>query len=158
MSTTIPSRVSQGLSALRHGNPLRTLQEDFDDLLNRFSREVDSDWMTRPFAPAMDVSESDGEVQVKVDVPGIEAKDVKIEVVGDTLRISGERTEEKEEKGDTWHRVERRFGSFSRSVTLPCAVKQNAAKAVYVDGVLTVNIPKAEVVKPHRIPVKSNGK
>ena len=158
MAATLPSRLSQGITSLRRADPFRALQEEVDDLLNRFSRDVDSDWLMRPFAPALDVSETADAVQVRMDVPGIDAKDIHIEVAGNTLRISGERKEEKEEKGETWHRLERRSGSFARSVSLPCAVKEDKADAAYADGVLTVKIPKAEEAKTHKIKVKCNGK
>jgi HSP20 family protein len=158
MSTTLPSRLSQGLTSLRRADPFRALQEEVDDLLNRFSRDVDSGWLMRPFAPALDVSETADGVQVRLDVPGIDAKDINIEVVGNTLRITGERKEEKEEKGETWHRIERRSGSFARTVALPCSVKEDKAEAAYADGVLTVKIPKSDEAKTHKIKVKCNGK
>jgi HSP20 family protein len=93
-----------------------------------------------------------------MDVPGIDAKDINIEVAGNTLRITGERKEEKEEKGETWHRIERRSGSFARSVPLPCSVKEDKAEAAYADGVLTVKIPKSEEAKTHKVKVQCNGK
>jgi HSP20 family protein len=158
MTTTLPSRLSQGLTSLRRADPFRALQEEVNDLLNRFSRDVDSDWLMRPFAPALDVSETEDAVQVRMDVPGIDAQDINIEVAGNTLRITGERKEEKEEKGETWHRIERRSGSFARSVPLPSTVKDDKAEAHYADGVLTVKIPKSEEAKTHKVKVKCNGK
>lgn len=158
MPTTVPSRLSQGLSSLRRADPFRALQEEVDDLLNRFSRDVDSEWLMRPYAPALDVSETADAVQVRMDVPGINAGDIHIEVAGNQLRITGERKEEKEEKGETWHRIERRSGSFARSVTLPCPVKDDKAEAHYSDGVLTVRVPKTETARTHKVKVKCDGK
>jgi len=158
MTTTLPSRISHGLSSLRRHDPFRALQEEFDDVLNRFSNDFDGEWLTRPFAPAADVSETDGSVQVRIDVPGMEAKDIEIQVVGDTLRVTGEKKEEHEEKGKTWHKIERRTGSFSRTVGLPCAIRNDKAEADYKDGVLTVTLPKTEEIKPHKVKIGVNGK
>jgi HSP20 family protein len=157
MTATLPSRISHGLSSLRR-DPFRALQEEVDDLLNRFSNDFDADWMTRPFAPAADLSESADSVQVRIDVPGMEAKNIDIEVRGKELHVTGERNEEREEKGKTWHRVERRTGSFSRTIALPCEVRDDRAKADYANGVLTVTLPKTEEAKPHKVKIGANGK
>ena len=85
--------------------------------------------------PALDLSETDTAIEVRMDLPGITAKDIDIQVSGNVLTVSGQRKEEKEEKGKTFHRVERRYGSFSRSVTLPCAVEESEVAAEYHDGV-----------------------
>jgi HSP20 family protein len=92
-----------------------------------------------------------------MDIPGMEAKDIDIEVTGNTLNVSGERKEEKEEKGKTWHRIERKTGSFARSVTLPSAVMEEKVEAAYKDGVLTITLPKTEEAKTHKVKVKGNG-
>ena len=157
MTTTLPSRLSHGLSALRR-DPFRALQEEVDDLLNRFSNDFDADWMMRPFAPAADMSETADTVQVRLDVPGMDPKDIDIEVRGNELHVTGERKEEKEEKGQTWHRIERRTGSFSRTIALPCSVRDAQAKADYANGVLTVSLPKTEKAKPHKVKIGANGK
>lgn len=157
MNATLPSRISHGLSALRR-DPFRALQEEVDDLLNRFSKDFDSEWMMRPFAPAADLSETAEAVQVRIDVPGMEAKDIDIEVSDNVLHVSGERKEEHEEKGKTWHRIERRTGSFSRTIPLPCAVRDDKAKADYSNGVLTVTLPKSEEAKTHKVKVSVNTK
>jgi HSP20 family protein len=157
MATTLPTRISQKLSRLRHREPFLALQEEMDDLINRFSEDWGAEWMSRPFAPLADVSETADSLQVKMDVPGMPAKDIEVEVVGNTLRVSGERKEEHEEKDKTWHRIERRSGSFARSVTLPCPVKEDKIEATCDEGVLTIKIPKAETAKAHKIKVKGNG-
>lgn len=158
MTTTLPSRISHGLASLRRHDPFRVLQEEVDDLLNRFSNDFDAEWMMRPFAPAADVSETDGAVQVRVDVPGMDAKDIDVQVVNGVLQVTGERKEEREQKGKTWHKIERRTGSFSRAVGLPCAVQDDKAKADYKDGVLTVTLPKTEEARPHKVKIGVNGK
>jgi HSP20 family protein len=156
MTTSLPARTSRGLRSFFEGDPLRSLQEEMDSLLSRFSQDWGGDWLPRGYAPSLDLSESDEAVQVRMDVPGIAPKDIDIEIVGNTLRVKGERREEKEEKGKTFHRVERRSGEFARMVTLPCAVQEAKVQADYKDGVLTVTLPKSEQAKPHKI--KVNGK
>jgi HSP20 family protein len=90
-----------------------------------------------------------------MDLPGIAAKDIDVQVSGNVLTVSGHREEEKEEKGRTFHRLERRYGDFSRSVILPCAVVEDEVAAEYHDGVLTIKLPKTEESKAHKIKVKA---
>lgn len=104
---------------------------------------------------AIDMYETDDEVVVKTAVPGVAPEDMDITITGDTLTIRGEtKTEEKEERRN-YIRRERRYGSFSRSVTLPGGLQTDQADAVFEQGVLTLTIPKAEEVKPKAIKVKA---
>ncbi|MGE4538723.1 MAG: Hsp20/alpha crystallin family protein [Desulfovibrio sp.] len=91
--------------------------------------------------PAVDVSEADGVVTVKAELPGIEPKDVEITIENDMLVLRGEKKFEDEEKKDDYHRIERAYGSFSRSVPLPGKVKEDAAKARFDKGILTITLP-----------------
>jgi HSP20 family protein len=106
--------------------------------------------------PAFDVSEADDHFVVKADLPGIDAQSLDIGLAGNVLTISGEKKEEREEKNERFHAVERRFGSFSRSFMLPSDVKEEGIDANYKDGVLTVSIPKTERTKQKKIKVKMN--
>jgi HSP20 family protein len=135
--------------------PFRALQEEFDDLINRFS----ANWGGESEGiniPAVDMSETDTSIEVRMDVPGMHPEDIDIEVMGNMLRVSGETQEEKQEedKGRKFHRVERHFGSFSRTISLPCAVKQDEVDAELHDGLLTIALPKCEEAKSHKIQVK----
>jgi HSP20 family protein len=112
-------------------------------------------WPSERIIPSLDLAETDGIVEVRMDIPGMENKDIDIQVNGNLLTISGERKEEREEKGKTFHRVERRVGSFSRTVTLPCPVKEDAVDAQYKNGTLTVKLPKTEETKSKKITVKT---
>jgi len=103
---------------------------------------------------SVDVVDSDKEVVVKADVPGVDPKDLDISLAGNTLVISGEKKEEHEEKGKHYFRSERAFGSFRRSVELPAAVDAEKVKANYSNGVLTVRLDKHESVKPKKIAVR----
>lgn len=88
-----------------------------------------------------------------MNVSGVKADEIDIQVSANTICISGEHKEEKEEKGKTFHRIERRTGAFSRTLTLPAAVKESGVTAECKDGVLTVNLPKTEVAKKQAIKV-----
>ncbi|MEX1229195.1 MAG: Hsp20/alpha crystallin family protein [Planctomycetaceae bacterium] len=138
--------------------PLQYLKRELDDVLSRFSSDWLGDWMSKEFTPAVDVSETDEAVNVAVDVPGVKGDEIQLEVAGTILRIRGERKEEKEEKNKSFHRVERRWGTFSRTVPLPCNVVEEKVTADYRDGVLHVHLPKTETAKAHKIKVKIHGR
>lgn len=108
-----------------------------------------ADW-----APRADIIETDDNFSVKVEVPGIKREDVKINLENHVLSISGENKQEKEEKGKKFHRVERYYGSFSRSFSLPENVDEEKIDAVFKDGMLTLTIPKKEIAKPKAIEIK----
>ena len=140
-------------------DPFREL-ESMSDRLNRvFARPTLStsgrealtvaDWM-----PTVDISETDSEYLIKAELPEVKKEDVKVTVENGVLTLQGERRQEKEEKGKKYHRVERSYGSFVRSFTLPESVDESAVKAEYKDGMLNLHLPKAEKVKPKSIDVK----
>jgi len=154
MAKPLPARTSRGLTSWFEQDPFRALREEMDDMLTRFSTDWDGSWPTRERIPAIDLSETDTDVQVRMDLPGVKADEIDIEVRGDTLRISGEHKEEKEEKGKTFHRSERRAGSFTRAVTLPCAVNEEKVTAESREGVLMISLPKSEEAKARKVTVK----
>jgi HSP20 family protein len=136
--------------------------------LSRLRREVDRmwedffgprGWGLRPWegewAPAIDVSETADKVEIKAEVPGIDPKEINITLTGDVLTIKGEKKSEREETKESYHLVERSYGSFSRSLTLPAAVEVDQIDARYEKGVLTVTCPKKEEVKPKAIEIKA---
>jgi HSP20 family protein len=136
--------------------------------VSRLRREMDRLWedyfgagrralrpMEMEFAPAVDISETPEQVVVKAEVPGIDAKDIDITVSGDVLTIKGEKKAEREEKEESYHLVERSYGSFTRSLKLPAAVEMDKIEAKYEKGVLTVTCPKKEEVKPKTIEIKT---
>lgn len=108
------------------------------------------------FVPKVDVVESDKEIKVSAEIPGMEEKDIQVQLNGDILTISGEKSSEHEEKTEQYHRLERSFGSFQRSVKLPADVDANKVDAIFAKGVLTVTLPKpAEAIsKVKKIEVK----
>ncbi len=106
---------------------------------------------------AMDVAETDLAFEVKLDLPGVTADEVDIQIDNNTLTIRGQRSEEKEENDEAkqYHRVERSSGSFTRSVVLPMPINEDETIAEFKNGVLTITAPKTENAKPRRISIKS---
>ena len=107
----------------------------------------------RRWMPAMDLVETEDDLVLKADLPGLSEDDINVEVNDNVLTISGERRAEHERKEDGYHRVERSFGHFSRSVTVPDGIDESKVTATFNDGVLEVRIPKPEERKPTRISI-----
>lgn len=105
----------------------------------------------------VDMYQTDNDVVVKASLPGVSPENVEISITGDTLTIKGEIKQEQETKREHYFRQERRYGSFSRSLTIPTMVQTDKAEAVFEHGVLTLTIPKAEEIKPKTIKVKAKG-
>ncbi len=104
---------------------------------------------------AIDMYETKDEVVVKAALPGIKPEEVQVSITGNTLTIKGESKEENEVNEKDYIRKERRYGSFTRSVTLPSGLKADKAEATFEDGVLTLKVPKSEEVKPKTIKIKA---
>ena len=130
---------------------------EMSGIQNEFNRLVDSVWSGRKesWMPAVDVFDNKDAVVVKAEIAGMDPDDIQIEVDDNVLTIKGERKFEEEVDDERYHRVERRFGSFQRSLALPQGAKAEDIVAAYEDGILTVTVPKAEVQKPKRIEVKA---
>jgi HSP20 family protein len=107
----------------------------------------------RRWTPAMDLAETEDAFVLRADLPGVSQEDVSIELEDTVLTVSGERKSDHENKGEGYYRVERAFGAFSRSLTLPKGVDAEAIAAQFTDGVLEVRIPKPEQRKPRRIAI-----
>ena len=112
----------------------------------------------KDFLPPMDISEDTTNYIVKTEIPGMKADDIKIDLTGRTLTLRGEKKQESETKDENWHRVERSYGSWLRRVEMPQAVDAEKITASYDDGVLTVQVAKAEELKPRQIQVKTSNK
>ena len=136
------------------GGPLSTLRDEMDELVSNFFGGVPSAVIG---APSIDISETEDSVEVTTDLPGYKADQINVEVNDNYLTISGETSEEKNVEngnGRKFHRVERRHGSFSRSVRLPCNVDQDNTDAELKDGVLTVTLRKADDARSKKIAIK----
>ena len=130
----------------------------FDEVDRMFNRSFPMARFETPttFGLALDVAENEAIYTVKASVPGINPDDVEITLEDNVLTIKGEMKSEEVQEGEKYHVRERRTGSFSRSIRFPVAVNAEAVVANYENGVLTLNIPKAEEVKPKRIAIKAN--
>ena len=126
----------------------------FGDLFG--SHEGGADMEKTSWMPTVDVSETENSFEIRAELPGVSEKDVNVSVTDNLLTIKGEKRHEEEAEDKNYHRVERRYGSFQRSFTLPRHVETSDIKAGYSDGVLTLTIPKAEIAKPTEIPITVN--
>jgi len=128
----------------------------FEEFLGRFPVELEGGSGT--WSPAVDVSEDKDNIYFTVEIPGMSKEDVKVTMLDNILTIQGEKKQEKEDKNVNFHRLERSYGFFSRSFTLPAAVKADKIKAAYQNGILRIELPKAEEAKPKEIPISANDK
>ena len=133
-------------------------EEEMDRMMEGVFGRREPVWIPEKFVPRTDLVETESELTVTVDLPGLKPEEVKLELREGALWVTGERKEEKEEKGKTFHRIERFYGTFRRVIALPTTVNEEKVEAEFHDGVLTVKLPKAEEVKPKHIEVKKEVK
>lgn len=125
----------------------------FEDFFSRRPRQAGP----LVWQPAVEISETDAEVVVKAELPGIDPKHVEVNVADDTLTIKGEAKAEQEEKRRNYYRRELRYGAFQRAIALPVEVKGDEAKATFRHGILEVKVPKAERVRPKPVKIEVEG-
>ena len=142
-------------------DPIREMEEIQSRVASLFGRRLplkkdggEEELTLTEWIPAVDIAEDDKEYTIKVELPGVNKEDVRVSVEGGVLSISGERKAEKEEKNKKYHRIERTYGSFARSFTLPEGTVSDRVGAEFKDGVLKVHLPKDEKAKPKSIDVK----
>ena len=139
--------------ALVRWNPIGTLAGMEIDRLNRMFSALEHEAFNQAWVPAVDIYETDThEVVIKAELPDVKKEDIGVSVENNVLTLTGERKPE-ESKREQFQRVERRFGSFSRSFTLPTSVDAGQIAASYKDGVLTIRLPRREETKPRQITV-----
>jgi HSP20 family protein len=136
--------------SLSHFDPLANVRL-FEDAFNRMLTEPQSN---RPWAPAVDIYETENELVLKADVPEVESKDVDVRVENQTLTIAGQRKFEKQDSAAGYHRMERNYGTFTRSFAIPNTFDTEKISASYKNGVLTVTMPKKDAAKPRQIKVE----
>ena len=139
--------------------PTRNLlntNRDFDNLFNDFFGNHFIRRYDKPWYPNIDISESDKEYVVKAELPGVDKDNVKISLQENVLKLQGDKNQEKEEKNENYHRVERYYGAFERSVHLLNSVDVKKIKAKFKDGVLSINLPKTAEAKLKEIPISVN--
>jgi HSP20 family protein len=146
------------MTVITRWDPFREFST-LQDRLNRLFRDSygpesgNEALTTTNFAPAVDVYEDEHNVTLKIEIPGIDEKDVDVRIENNTLTVHGERKFEKEEKEENYRRVERQYGSFTRSFTLPTTVDFEQVQANYDKGVLKIKLPKKAEAKPKQIKV-----
>ena len=146
------------MTVLTRWEPFRefaTLQDRMNRLFRESFNDVgrDESLTTSSFSPAVDVYEDEHKVTLKVEVPGIDEKEIDIRMENNTLTVHGERKIEKEEKEENYLRVERQYGGFTRTFTLPTTVDTESVSATYDKGVLKISLPKKAEAKPKQIKV-----
>jgi len=140
-------------------SPFSEIESMFDRMMPRLyswprliqSRNGDK---TVSWSPSADISETDKEYLIRAELPAVKKEDVKVTMDGDAITISGERTQNKEDKNEKYHRVESFYGSFTRTFTLPEDVDSKNIKCESTDGVLTIHLPKTQVQKAKPIEIK----
>jgi HSP20 family protein len=136
--------------SLSHYDPLANLRL-FEDA---FSRMLTEPQTNRPWAPAVDIYETENELVLKADLPDVDLKDIDVRVENQTLTISGERNFEKKDTTKGYHRIERNYGSFVRSFSVPNSFDTENIAAEFKNGVLSVTLPKKEAAKPRQVKVE----
>lgn len=144
-----------GLPSLYADSPLwglhREMDRLFEGVFERFNTLLPDVAGGTMLKPSVDIKESGKAYKVTVEVPGVDEKDVKLELCDGVLTISGEKKHEKEDGDENWHRLERSYGSFQRVLTLPDDVDQEAIEAKFKNGVLTITVPRKQIEKPKEI-------
>ncbi|MBS0202582.1 MAG: Hsp20/alpha crystallin family protein [Planctomycetes bacterium] len=147
--------------ARRHANSsdeLTKLQNEMNRMIDGVFGPAVSFWpvsnrSTVPF-PKLDVSETDSAIHISAELPGVKQDEIDVEIHADTMRVSGEKKDERVVNEHNFHAVERSFGRFDRTITLPAEVDSKQADATFKDGVLTISLPKLKPVAAHKIAVK----
>ncbi len=153
MKSLIPIGRDSSL-ARTEANPLAMLQQEMDRLFDGFSRSF-AGLSSRTLMPSMDLAETDKEIELTAELPGMEENDVQLNVVDNHLTIRGEKKNQREEKEKDYHLVERTYGSFVRTVELPPGVNLDSIKAVMSKGILKVTVPKPAPARAKTIEVKT---
>jgi len=138
-------------------DPVQSFQREMSRLFQDFFDVAPLGGRESGLYPEIDVKETEKEIKISAEVPGLEEKDVEVLLSSDSLTIRGEKKQEKEEKGQSYYRSERRYGSFSRVIPLAADIEPDKAEAKFRNGVLNISIPKTEKAKADvkKIPIKS---
>ena len=148
----MPSKYLSKWEPFRDLVSMRTnLDRIFESFFGTEPRITDTFW-----APVVDIVESNGNIEVKAEIPGMTKDDINVSVQNNVLKITGERKQENEKKEKTYHIIERSYGKFERNITLPADVDAEKIRASYKDGVLHVLLPKPESLKPKEIDINVN--
>lgn len=136
-------------------DPVQSFQKEMNRLFQDFFEVAPFGGRESGLYPEIDVKETEKEIKISAEVPGLEEKDVEVLLSSDSLTIKGEKRQEKEEKGQSYYRSERRYGAFSRVIPLTADIEADKAEANFRNGVLHISIPKTEKANAKKIPIKS---
>jgi HSP20 family protein len=131
------------------------------DRMNRLFDDAGRGWRpeepsaTTTWSPAVDIFETENEIMVQAELPGVDRKDITLNLENNVLTLKGERRFEKETKQENYHRIERAYGAFSRSFSIPAIVNEEKIRADYKDGILKIALPKKDQIKPKQIKIES---
>jgi HSP20 family protein len=142
--------------ALVRWRPMRDLidiQDEINRMFQDFTGGTEGEARLPKLYPAVDIVENKDSFVVKAELPGMKKEDVKLTLQNNILILSGEKKQEQEEKGKSYHRLERSYGTFYRTIELPVQVKAEDIKAEFRDGILTIDLPKVEEAKPKEISI-----
>ncbi|MEE8377683.1 MAG: Hsp20/alpha crystallin family protein, partial [Candidatus Aminicenantaceae bacterium] len=134
---------------------LITIREKMNPLFEEavISRGEEKDLVSSSWTPTVDIFETENELVLSAEVPGINEKDIEIKIEDNTLTLRGERKFENETKEENYHRIERAYGSFFRSFSLPLSINQDIIKAEHLNGVLKIIMPKKPELKPRKVKI-----
>lgn len=143
--------------SLSHYDPLSNFPASFRNFEDAVARMLNEPRGARPWSPSVDIYETENELVLKADLPDVKLSDIEVRVENQTLTVKGERKFEKDENAKGFHRIERSYGSFERSFTVPSSVDPEKVAADYKNGVLTVKLPKKEAAKPRQVKIEVKG-
>jgi HSP20 family protein len=141
--------------SLTHFDPLTTFPATFRTFEDALARMLNEPRGARPWSPPVDIYETENELILKADIPDVKPEDVQVGVENQTLTIKGERKFEENDSVRGHHRIERSYGAFVRSFTVPATVDSEKVAAEYKNGVLTVRLPKKEAAKPRQVKIEA---
>ncbi len=155
LRSLIPIGRERSMARRATADPFTTLHQEIDRLFDDFMRGWPAVGRAAEFVPEMDVTETDKEIEITVELPGLQEKDVQVNVADNLLTIKGEKKAEKEEKNKNYRLYERSYGSFSRTIELPAGIDADAIKANLSNGVLKVTVPKPAPAQVKKVEVKA---
>ncbi len=139
--------------SLTHFDPLATFPATFRNFEDALARMLNEPRGARPWSPSVDIFETENELVLKADLPDVKSEDIEVRVENQTLTLKGERKFNKDEGTGGYHRIERNYGTFVRTFTVPSTVDPEKVAAEYKNGVLTVRLPKKEAAKPRQVKI-----
>src|SRR5713226_813043 len=144
--------------SLSQYDPLSNFPATFRTFEDAVARMLNEPRGARPWSPSVDIFETENELILKADLPDVKLEDIEVRVENQTLTLKGERKFEKDESNHGFHRIERQYGTFVRSFTVPASVDAEKVAAEYKNGVLTVRLPKKEAAKPRQVKIQAKDK